>query len=301
MRFDFHLSNKGWLISEVNADVPGGFIEATAFTSLMLRHYPGHISAGDPSLALAQSVMSRIPDNGTIALVHATSFTDDRQVMEFLGRYFSVDGYKIHLVSPQHITWDHGRATLTGPWEKTPLDAVIRFFPSEWLVNLPRHDHWKGSFEHGATLQANSPWAVLTQSKRFPLVWDRLQTPLPTWQALLPRTCDVRGIVLEDKNWVVKPVLSRAGEGIVINGVTQDKESRKILKEVRRHPRHWVAQKRFDPVALVMDGVEHFPCLGVYVIDDAACGIYGRIASRPLIDHRAQDIAVLINKEADHE
>ena len=29
MRFDFHFTDEGWRISEVNADVPGGFIEAS--------------------------------------------------------------------------------------------------------------------------------------------------------------------------------------------------------------------------------------------------------------------------------
>src|SRR5688572_29756398 len=35
MRFDFHFTTEGWRISEVNSDVPGGFIEADGFTQLM--------------------------------------------------------------------------------------------------------------------------------------------------------------------------------------------------------------------------------------------------------------------------
>jgi hypothetical protein len=34
--------------------------------------------------------------------------------------------------------------------------------------------------------------------------------------------------------------------------------------------------------------------VGVYVIDGHAAGVYGRIARRALIDHMAQDVAVLV-------
>jgi hypothetical protein len=37
-----------------------------------------------------------------------------------------------------------------------------------------------------------------------------------------------------------------------------------------------------------------FPCIGVYTLDGAVIGAYGRLARRPLVDHLAQDAAVLI-------
>jgi hypothetical protein len=39
-------------------------------------------------------------------------------------------------------------------------------------------------------------------------------------------------------------------------------------------------------------------CLGVYTIDGRAAGIYGRMAPRPLIDDRAEDVAVLVEDES---
>ena len=47
-RFDFHFTEQGWCISEVNADVPGGFIEASGFTRLMATYYPGTTAPPDP-------------------------------------------------------------------------------------------------------------------------------------------------------------------------------------------------------------------------------------------------------------
>ena len=41
MRFDFHFTNEGWKISEVNNDVPGGFTEASSFSSFFLPVFSG--------------------------------------------------------------------------------------------------------------------------------------------------------------------------------------------------------------------------------------------------------------------
>ena len=296
MRFDFHLTRRGWMISEVNADVPGGFIEASALTELMLAHFPDCVSSGDPSLRLAQSIISRIPGKGTLAFVHATAYADDRQVMEFLGRYFRDRDFRVFFAGPRHVRWQKGKASLSGPFGPVPLDAVIRFFPAEWLMNLPWYSRWEDFFAGGETLQVNPPEALLVQSKKFPLLFDRLQTPLNAWKALCPVAREITDAPLKSGRWVVKPVFSRVGEGLFIQGVSDPKENVKILKAARRNSRYWVAQERFDAVPLVVDGLDKYLCVGVYVIDQAACGIYGRIADRPLIDHRAKDVAVLIRK-----
>jgi hypothetical protein len=36
------------------------------------------------------------------------------------------------------------------------------------------------------------------------------------------------------------------------------------------------------------------PCIGVFVVDGRACGAYGRLAERALIDSAARDVAVLV-------
>jgi hypothetical protein len=37
-----------------------------------------------------------------------------------------------------------------------------------------------------------------------------------------------------------------------------------------------------------------YPCIGIYTLNDRVIGAYGRVARRPLIDHLAQDAAVLV-------
>ena len=47
------------------------------------------------------------------------------------------------------------------------------------------------------------------------------------------------------------------------------------------------------------DGIH--ACLGVYVIDGRAAGVYARVSRKPLIDGRAQDAAVLLDPSLEAE
>jgi hypothetical protein len=190
VRFDFHFTTEGWRISEANSDVPGGFIEASGFTRLVADHVRDVASIGDPSAALADAFARSVPAGGVVALVHATAFTDDRQVMVHLGRALESRGLRTLLVAPDCIDWsaEPPRAALGDRGE--PVDAILRFFPAEWLPNLGRGSRWQCWFRDLVPM-SNPPSALLTQTKRFPLVWSLLETPLPTWRACLPETSAV--------------------------------------------------------------------------------------------------------------
>jgi glutathionylspermidine synthase len=293
MRFDFHATPEGWRISEVNSDVPGGFNEASGFTRLMASHFPGTEPAGDPAGQLAEAIRAAVPPRATVALVHATAYTDDRQVMVYLAREIEARGMRPVLTGPDHLRWSDGRAGLASDSFTGPVDFLLRFFPAEWLPNLPRPCGWKHFFHGSETPASNPASALLTQSKRFPLVWDRLATGLPTWRRLLPETRDPRQVSWRDEEWVLKPALGRVGDLIGVAGATEEREWKVIRKDVRRNPRMWVAQRRFTAVPLETAEGNVFPCVGVYTIDGRAAGAYGRAASRPRIDHLAQDVAVL--------
>jgi glutathionylspermidine synthase len=300
MRFDFHATPEGWRISEVNSDVPGGFNEASGFTRLMAEHAPGAAPAGDPAARLADAVAAAAA-GGTVALVHATAYSDDRQVMVYLGRELAARGVRAVLAGPDHLRWQDGRAALAGAAGEGPAGLVLRFFPAEWLPALPRASGWRHFFHGARTPLSNPAVALLTQSKRFPLVWDRLATALPTWRRLLPETCDPReagGPAAEagGDDWVLKPALGRVGDGIGIAGATGAKEWQEIRRGARRRPGDWAAQRRFTAVPLATSEGDVFPCVGVYTVDGRAAGAYGRAARRPLVDHKAQDVAVLIEE-----
>lgn len=295
LRFDFHWTPEGWRISEVNSDVPGGFNEASGFTRLMAGHFPGAKSAGDPAGRLADAVAAAVPPGAVVALVHATAYTDDRQVMVYLSREIAARGLRPVLTGPDHLRWSGGRVRLESDAFREPVDFLLRFFPAEWLPNLPRASGWERFVAGSEVPICNPAFALLTQSKRFPRVWDRLATPLPAWRRLLPETRDPREVQRGDAGeWVFKPALGRVGDLIGISGATEEREWKSIRMGVRRWPRHWVAQRRFTALPLSTPDGEVYPCIGVYTIDGRAAGAYGRAARRPRIDHLAQDVAVLV-------
>ncbi len=287
MRFDFHPTAEGWRVSEVNSDVPGGYVEAAGFSALMARHYSDCTLAADPALALAAALRARTLPSRVIGLVHATAYSDDRQVMVFLQRVLEQHGFAARLLSPADVDWIDGRAQAQGE----ALGAVFRFFPVEWLPNLAG-SAWKKFFEPTATLQTNPGRAAISQSKRFPLTWPRLRQHPAQWSECLPETVAWQN--QPDDAWVSKPAFGRVGDGIGLLGATTPREWKEIRTARARRPRDWIAQRRFVASPCTTPAGEAYPCLGIYVIDGRAAGIYGRIAPRPLIDHHAQDIAVLV-------
>jgi glutathionylspermidine synthase len=258
-------------------------------------HVPGARAAGDVADSYARAALASLREHPHVALVHATAYSDDRQVMTYVARRLEDRGARVSLVSPAHLRWRHGHATLETDWTSGSVDAILRFYPGEWMPNLPRACGWTSFFAGTQTPVSNPATALLTQSKRFPLTWDALRTPLPVWRALLPETRDPRDVRWQgSSDWVVKPALGRVGEDVAMAGVTPAQESTRIARDVRRHPSHWVAQRRFAATPLIVDGVERYPGSGVYTVNGRVAGAYGRIAERPLIDARARDAAVLI-------
>jgi hypothetical protein len=98
------------------------------------------------------------------------------------------------------------------------------------------------------------------------------------------------------EDWVLKPALGRVGDGIGITGATEEKDWKTIRRDMRRRPGSWAAQRRFTALPLRTAEGDLFPCIGVYTVDGRTAGVYGRAARRPLIDHRTQDVAVLIRR-----
>jgi glutathionylspermidine synthase len=228
--------------------------------------------------------------------MHATAYSDDRQVMMYLAGCLQQRGARASLVSPSHLRWRNGRASLDAAWASGPVDAVLRFYPAEWMYNLPAACGWSSYFEQTTTPVSNPASALLTQSKRFPLTWGALRAPVTTWRALLPETRDPREVPWQSSDeWVLKPALGRVGEDVAIAGVTPAPDMKRIARAVHRHPAHWVAQRRFAATPMRVGATDRYPSVGVYTVNGRVAGAYGRVADRPLIDARARDAAVLIS------
>ena len=295
MRFDLHPTEAGWQVSEVNSDVPGGLAEASVLPEIAAPYFPGFVPGVDFGQRFLAAHQYKLPPGGTVAFVHATSYSDDRQVMEFLADRFEAAGYRTLMAAPDHLRWENRRAVSLIFGHEGPVDAIVRFFPLEWLPDLPRRADWRGYFDT-ETLSCNHPAAIVTQSKRLPLVWDRLELELPTWRRLLPETRDPRQA--KGEGWIYKPAMGRVGEGISIREAMSPKEYRSILRAVKRYPKDWTAQRRFTSVPLETEEGERFHlCVGVFTVDGQCAGFYGRISPGPRIDSKAKDIPILVSKE----
>ena len=299
MRFDFHFTTEGWCISEVNADVPGGFIEASGWNALFGAAVPDARVPANTSEIYAGAIANAMGPEGAVGLVHATAHSDDRQVMQHLGRCFSARGMRAFPLSPEHVHWSNGGAEIRARFASGHLGAVVRFFPGDWLPFLPDRSSWEPYFSATKTIQSNPGSAILIQTKRFPLIWHELKCAIPSWRKLLPETRDARHMksVWDDFS-VLKPALGRVGEGIGMPGVTPQQELAEILFFARSRSHEWVSQRRFVAVPIATEKRAMYYCIGVYAINGKAAGFYGRVAERPIIDQKAQDTAVLIIRDA---
>jgi hypothetical protein len=295
-RYDFHpVEGGGFAVTEGNVDVAGGFNEASGVTKVFAAHVPDACAAGDPAAALAACLRDAVGRGAAVGCMYLTNFVDDHQVARFLGECFKEAGLAPVLFGPSQLRWRGSHACARVGKEEVRLDAVFRFFPADWLPRLGAWSRWWRVFGPGATLWTNPPTTVLTQSKRFPLTWSRLNAPLCTWRRFLPETRSPRDV--EGGTWVIKPALAHEGFRVGMAGVTGRSEYDGILRDARWFPRRWAAQRRFLAAALPTPDGPRFPCVGVYVVDGQPAGLYGRLAARPLIDDNAQDVVVLVRRQ----
>ena len=299
MRYDFHLTTSGkWAVSEVNSDVPGGFAEASLLPKLALDitgsedYYS--IDFGEK---LANAISSKIKPKGRIMFVHCTSYSDDRQVMQYIGDKMESLGYEVMYGASDHIKFVNKEAISILSGNGGKIDFIFRFTPLEWLCDM-KFKEWNGYFDT-ITPSCNHPVAIYAQTKRFPLVWDVLEKhgiKLDTWRKLLPDTTEVVS-KKNSRDYIYKPACGRVGEKISIKEACDDEEYEKIIKDVKKHPKKYLAQKKFVSMPLKgEDGEEFHVCLGSYTIDGRHAGFYARISTKLRIDSEAADIPVIIER-----
>jgi glutathionylspermidine synthase len=296
-RFDFHPTDDGFRITEGNTDVAGGLIESSGVSTLMARSYPALCTAGDPAGALAGAMRARVGPGGRVGLLHLTQYTEDRQIMLYLASRLGEQGVATCLFDATQLRFQGRSAEALIHTGRTRLDLVFRFLPAEWMERLPAATRWPRAIVSGRTPFTNPGFAILSQSKRLPLVWSELSTPMPAWRTFLPETCSPDDAPSGyGGDWVIKPALGYEGDRVAVAGVTLPERYEEIAGEASRDPRRWVAQRRFLAKPIHTPVGPRYPSVGVYVIDGRAVGAYGRLAKRPLIDDSAQEAVVLVRR-----
>jgi glutathionylspermidine synthase len=298
LRFDFHYTTKGWRTSEVNSDVPGGYTEASRFTEMMAQRLQNVRAAGDPGRELAAAVLATVGEKASVALLSAPGFLEDQQVTAFLATELQLRTIRTLLVhDPSQLRWKDGVAFTAGNGKEIELDAIVRFYQGEWLAKLSDRCGWKSLFFGTRTLVANPAIAVLSESKRFPLIWPTLATKMSMWKLVMPQCRDpLEGDWNTCDEWVVKAAYSNTGDEVHVRDLSDARTWSGVRKAVEKDPRHWVMQRRFETVPINSDIGLLYPCIGVYTINGRACGIYGRASLQPITNYAAHDVAVLITE-----
>lgn len=299
MRYDFHPTTENkWAVSEVNSDVPGGFAEASLLPQVAKELFADekywYKNFGD---ILTNAISKKVKPNGRIMLVHCTSYSDDRQVMQFLGDKLETMGFKVIYAAADHLKFENNEAISILDGNEGKVDGIFRFTPLEWLKDI-KPKKWDGYFDT-ITPSCNHPVAIFAQTKRFPLVWETLEKngiDLTTWKELLPETLEVKEARGRD-GFIYKPACGRVGEKISIKEACDDEEYNDIIKDVKKHPKQYLAQRKFNSRPLISQEGESFHvCLGSYTVDGKHAGYYARISNTPRIDSNAADIPVLIEE-----
>jgi glutathionylspermidine synthase len=291
IRFDFHYTTDGWRISEANTDVPGGFTEATFYTELMAEHFPDADIPGQPALDWANAIAGI---GEVVVLLAAPGYMEDLQIMAYLGRLLRQRGCTTWLCNPRQLTWQNGTASFNGK----RVGALVRFYQGEWLARLRRRYGWENFFRGAITPFANPGVAVISESKRFPLIWSHLETDLCAWKRLLPDTCDPREVNWRDnESWVLKTAMCNTGDDVILRETLDARRWNKTAREVRWFPGKWVAQRRFDIRPVETPKGPMFPCIGVYTLNGRACGAYARLSRAQVVNYSAVDVPLLIQDE----
>jgi glutathionylspermidine synthase len=298
IRFDFHYTTEGWRISEANSDVPGGFTEGSHFTTMMAEHFPHLRTAGNPAEAWCEALAAAARPSGVIALLSAPGYMEDHQVIAYLAGRLRRLGCRPHLAKPEQIIWREGKAHLDTKWHRGSVDAIVRFYQAEWMARLPKKSGWKHFFRNGKTPVANPASVVISESKRFPLVWDKLSAVLPTWRALLPETRDPRDAPAAcDDGWLLKTAFCNTGDTVSIRELMRPKDWLRTRLAMRVSPGKWVAQRRFESTPIPTPVGPRHVCIGIYTVNRQAAGSYARCSKYPVIDFAATDVALLLHDD----
>lgn len=295
-RYDLFATEDGrWMVSEFNEDVPGGFNEAAGIPELL----------GSPGASLAWEgdfrglVVEALRPYDTIALLYATSYAEDLQHMLVLEDWLRSAGRDTVLASPEHL--EGGRFGFGGPrFFGRRVDAAFRFFPGEWMAQLPNLAVWR-RVAHRLPMM-NPLRALVRQSKTLFSHWqdadlsaadrDLIARHLPHTETFQPERLDTYRE--ERDRWVLKRAFGRMGDAVVLGSLVSAAEWERALAGAARSPHEYCIQERFRVQPLQFGSGPLYPALGAYVVNGRFAGYYSRVASRPFITHEAPHVATLV-------
>jgi glutathionylspermidine synthase len=294
MRFDFHNTDTGWRVSEVNSDVPGGWGEGASLPQLYRPFYSSLACPDSPLEAWGRAIESIAP-RGHVALLSAPGYLEDQQVLRTFRAELKSRRIASSLIqTPAALEWTHaGSCTLSG--SRVAVSAIVRFYQIEWLCALSSNTQWRRLLESRDIPVLNPTISAISESKRFPLL-VRDSKSCPTWNTLVPECRDPREISADWDAWVLKASYSNTGDRVLLVGDLPRKQREHAIRRAQRQASKWVAQRRFTTMALETRRGPVFPCVGVFVVSGRAAGAYVRLSTHQVTDGAALEAPLLIDR-----
>ena len=180
---------------------------------------------------------------------------DDRATAEYLGETAAEAGFDPVGLTVEDIGWD----PLLGRFvdlEESPMEAVVKLYPWEWVLDDPFGEHAVDTLP--ATAWLEPLWKALLGDKALLAVLWELHPGHPN---LLPTYLDQPGMLTE---YVRKPRRGRDGANITVTAPGSEVATGGV------HGAEGHVYQLFAPLP-EFDGFR--PALGVWVVGDAAVGL----------------------------
>lgn len=287
-RMDWVIDSKGDLkLLEFNSETPAGLMEALVLNEMVRE------KLGWDYLNPNQQMGTQISDTFMNILSQYSKVKEIRNI-GIVSSAYNEDWYNTTILYEQirHLPFHFVLGEVSGLVAKegrlylygTPLDAIYRYYPLDWLEEDPYYKEVAETFK-GGTLSINPPSTLISQSKAFfALVFELMKqgyyNEFECGQIVkyIPETAlDFRQLRTDD--YCAKPLFGREGQDIFFNFAVDVK---------KMHMENFVYQERIDVQTIPLDvftvgGSRRevaFPVIGAYVAGDSFAGIYTRAGSR---------------------
>ena len=203
-------------------------------------------------------------------------------------------GWEWEVVDPHTLTVEDGVVAAYG----RPVDIVLRHYPTEYLHELPAA---RALLESGV-LWLNPPRAVVAQAKScFAALWTLLRDGRWLKRAeavLVERVVPPTGLASQigwlerararPEDWVLKPVLGRYSERVVLGALASVEEWQAALDSAATAPAEWIVQAFVPPrrrwLPSADGGRPGYVNWGVYLAAGRPAGLCPRFQPTPLTD-----------------
>lgn len=283
-RIDFAIDNNGELyILEFNSETPAGLVESVGGNAIIKERLK--LEYKNPNKDLKRYMINtfsnilnelkkkkEVKNIGVVTSWYYEDIYTSKLIAEILRE---LDGYEVIFGNIYDLEVIGDKLYLYG----RELDAIYRHYPLDWFYYEEEMKKLIEILNSGDYL-INPGHTLIIQSKAFFAVIHELvgkgfftEEDEKFIEKYIPYTCLERDYKLSS-DYVVKPYLSREGEGVCLSCNKRDVEIEDVIYQNRVNIRP-LGNKIYSTIG--EDNKYQYPVIGVYVTDDEPSGVFTRM------------------------